>query len=66
MVVPGETMDDPPENVYVAAPFGLRVKLPPLQMDPLLTPITGKAKTDTVLTAGDADTQPLLSVPITE
>jgi hypothetical protein len=64
--VTGVTIADPLENVYVLAPEGVIVKDSPAQIAPLFTVIAGAAFTVTLDTAGEEDTQPLASVPLTE
>jgi hypothetical protein len=61
----GLTTDKPPAIVYVLAPLGLMVKLPPEQMLPLFTLITGDVSTVTLLIAASVLTQPARLVPIT-
>jgi hypothetical protein len=66
VVTEGETTDEPPEKVYVAAPLGTMVKLLVLQMVPLFTVIAGLGATVMVVMACVGDKQPSELVPVTE
>jgi hypothetical protein len=66
LVPRGLTVAEPLENMYETAPDGFSTKLPPAQIEPLLTVTTGRRPTVIVDTAGAAETQPALLVPITE
>jgi hypothetical protein len=66
VVTVGLTTADPPEKVYVLAPDGIIVNEFPVQMDPLLTEITGFGLTVTFDIATEGLTHPAVLVPITE
>jgi hypothetical protein len=65
VVFNGFTVAEPELKVYDNAPLGTSTKDWPLQIVPLLTEMTGRAKTDTVQNADSVLVQPAELVPDT-